>query len=92
MVFRFRNKIAIATGLEHITLIRFNWRETWLWIQYPLSSLNWQWDIAAHDDKHLFAKCFLQRDMQVQSGYFVAFCLLLLVPCTPIKPRCDVTV
>ncbi|CAE7941594.1 yfkN [Symbiodinium necroappetens] len=27
VVFRFRNKIAIATGLEHITLIRFNWRD-----------------------------------------------------------------
>ena len=28
LVFRFRHRIALATGLEHITLIRFSWRET----------------------------------------------------------------
>ena len=26
-VFRFRHRIALATGLEHITLIRFSWRD-----------------------------------------------------------------
>lgn len=27
LVFRFRHRIALATGLEHITLIRFSWRD-----------------------------------------------------------------
>jgi len=27
ILFRFRHRIAIASGLEHITLIRFNWRD-----------------------------------------------------------------
>lgn len=53
-VFRFRHRIALATGLEHITLIRFSWRDIcgFNTRQRPVEVFIWK---ARHDLKPL--KC-----------------------------------